>query len=265
MKKCFIIITLFILCSSCRSGLDLGDSFSFDKVKSYKIKDFDIYVYNICEKIGKEVNNDRFYNCQDNFYDLAMKDSIRKVEEVYLLKHKKSNLILYLTSFSHKYIVKNSGFLNDRKCYENKIVLNQIEYVYIGTIDDSAKTIHFPSYNKKEDIILELNNNLFPRKIALCNAYIATSDNNYDISESIDLNKVFKDSIVYKKNNNFLFDYYHSNEVSESKIKKQVSEIKIVSTKGKVDMIFSFKNFRKQYKISNKRIKYRPNFVLIEE
>lgn len=265
MKKIIIFIVTLIIISSCGSGLYKTTQLNLDKegvlMKTYNLDEFDIYTYNICEDATKETNNKRFSNCQENFYDIAENDTILKVEEVYLLRHRQSDVIIYLTTFSDKYLEYKKGFLNDRLIYENKIILNKVEYAYIGKIDSISNWIHFPSQNDGKDIILHYAKNSFPKSIELIEANIATAENNYTTDEKINLDKVFRQSVVYKKG-----DY--EIEFFAKKIGNSLSYLpkclNIISRQGKVEVVLGCNDSDALFfKISNRKVRYSTNYFII--
>ncbi len=275
MKKLKYIILALVLIS-CRTGLDLvEDSYYYhvDKttkhkakipLKTYGLNGFDTYVFNICEKLKPKKIEQRFCECPEDFYDINLEKDLQKVEELYLLKHKKTDIVIYLTTRSHKYIRKDGGFLNDRRYYENNIVLDQIEMVYVGRFDDISNVIHFPSFDDKKDIILHFEPLVFPKELLFINANIATAENDYSIVEPISLIDLFNQPFSYKKRD-YSFSYYHGNNDMSSVKPKKVDSVKLFAKNGKIEFAFSFENLDKDYKMSQKRIKYLPNFYLIQE
>jgi len=280
MKKYSFLIIIIILCLSCKSGLYtvapdyLEESYSkyqidySPKVLSYDINGFHIYVYNICERTDSEIDkNDRFCNCPEDFFNKSKNPEIKKVEEVYILKHQHSDLVLYFTTFSHKYIGEKKGFLNDPSHYQNKIVLDQIEYIYIGRFNKDANWIHFPSAKNTEDIILHFDPDYFPGELAFIKANVSTSENRYNNYEPIVLNGVFKDELVYKLSPSYSIDFYKNNRrIGDLKVPvKNIKTINIISRKGKTEIVFSPEDPNQRlYKMASKRIRYKPNFSIIE-
>lgn len=269
-----IILLIIISMNSCKTGLDLVEQKDLDLIKeeykkTFKFEEFDTYVFNICEKFEKFDKENRFCDCKENFYNIGLENHLKKVEELYLLKHINTDLVIYLTTFSHKYIHEDgTGFLNNPKHYNHNIVLDQLEYAYIGRMDESNNIIHFPSHNKEKDIILEFDPNYYPQKLFFNHANIATAENNYDISQPISLDTLFKQDIEYLKKK-YQMNYYHGSNKMDTVNKKKVNEIKLISNEGKVEVVFGFKNFirdgsKRYYKMAAKRIKYHPNFYLIQ-
>ncbi len=266
--KYYIFILIILLLTSCKSGLYTLSELNVDlnEVSNIRLNlnDFSIYTYNICEDMAKSSEEGRFNNCHEDFYAIQDTSTTKKVEEVYLLLHQKTNLVLYFTTFSHKNIRKGKGFLNDNEAYNGHVVLNQIEYIYIGTKNETAGWIHFPSESKLKDIIIHYDKSQFPDKIFLKEANIATAENNYSLDQKIPLADVFNDNLIYNKQNLYDIVFYKKiNKIGENNSKK-VEEVFLVSDKDKVYFIFSNTDQSSFYKIDNKRIKYRPNFFLID-
>ena len=88
----FIILICILICTSCATRLYTTKSnfaMNIEDEKRFDVNEFEIYVFNICEKYAPTVDPvERFCKCPDNFFDVAKQDSIRKIEEVYFLIHK---------------------------------------------------------------------------------------------------------------------------------------------------------------------------------
>lgn len=262
MKKISILIVISFLTFSCSSLKPIAkkELEEYKNAKKFNKNDFKIYVFNMCEKYSKDVKNtERFCECPDDFYDVAKQDQIKKIEELYLLMHRKTDLVLYFTTKSHKYIYEDlKGFLNDPNIYKDNIALEQIEGIYIGRYDINNHLIHFPSYKDRNDIILHFDENEYPKQILFKKANVATAENDYDISEPIILDSVFKEKLTYKLKNDFSIKYY------KKQITKVVDKMFITSKKGKVNISFGFNDFDGFYKLNSKKIKYYPNYSLIQ-
>ena len=267
MRKIIILVFTLVIISSCGSGLYKATQLNLDQEgvlsKSYDLDEFDIYTYCICEDAKQETNNKRFFNCSDSFHDIPVRDTILKVEEVYLLKHKKSDIILYLTTFSDKYIEHKKGFLNDRSIYENKVILNKLEYAYIGKMNTTLGWLQFPDQKGGEDVILHYNQSSFPDSIEVIEANIATAENKYTTDEKISLANVFRQPLVFNKRNYELEFYEKGIGNSVSHFPKCVN---IISMKGKVEVVFGCKELDTLFfKISNRKVRYNTNYFLLPE
>lgn len=254
-----LIIGIFCSCSPVKENKSYLKN-EFSNVKKFNTNDFKIYVFNLCEVYKMKIDNsERFCKCPEKFYDVAKTDSIKKIEELYLLKHRKTDLVLYLTTKSHKYISnKQKGFLNDRELYEDNIVLRDIESIYIGEYDDDSKIIHFPSFKDQNDIILRFEKYNYPDKIVLDQANIATAENNYDISSPIPLKSIFKEDLVYNNSSKYKITYTYKDTL------RLVDRIFITSKKGEVGLSFGFQNMEYFYEVNAKNIKFHPNYSLIQ-
>lgn len=269
MKKLVGVFIIFTL-ASCSSGLYIvSNEYIMNKdVKAYNLNDFDFYVFNICEEYTKkEFNNNRFCGCPDGFFEVSAKDSIKKVEELYLLIHKKCDLAIYMTSRSHKYIYDDqTGFLNDRKVYENSLILDQIEYFYVGSIDSLTNRIRFENIkNKKgEDIILHYNSVDFPNIVSVGKVNIATAENNYDNFKEIKLDSIFNISIDFVKSDYKIYFYNNDGKVGET-VKKEIKKLYFTPRNERLEIIFAFENFQdKLFKVKSKRIPYTLNYSKID-
>lgn len=265
-----ILLVISLLLGSCASGLYTVNEIDLNKIKNkieLNLSDFDIYTYNICEDTKSDSTSARFCNCVDDFYVKQDSSTVKKVEEVYMLIDRKSDMVIYLTTFSHKYIKLKKGFLNDKEHYNNQVVLDQIEYIYIGKRNETAGWIHFPSENKAKDIIIHYEKNKYPKEILLTDANIATAENKYSIDEKFSLDSVFKDPIRYKMKPEYQLVFYKNNQSIGKKgvLKKFVEKIFIVSEGNKVCLVFSNQKKTFFYKMTEKRIRYRPNFFLIDK
>ncbi len=270
MKKEAVIILIILLNLSCSSltTFKKSDLLEFKNIKRFNISDFKTYVFNICEKYGKEIDNSkRFCECPDNFFDVAQEQQIRKVEELYLLIHRETDMVLYLTTTSHKYIYKKpDGFLNDPEKFKDNIVLNEIENIYIGRKDTISGLIHFPSFKDKNDIILHYDRSKFPESVLLTSGNLATAENDYDISEEIPLSDVFNQELIYKHNKRMSFKFYRKvKKTLKEEMAMEVDRLLITSKKGKVDVLFGFNNIETPFQYSKVSVRYHPNFSLIRE
>ncbi len=269
MKKILVVISTALFTISCTSFriIDKEEMKTYNNQKNFNVTDFKIYVFNICEKYADDVEGtDRFCECPEDFFDVAISGKIRKVEELYMLIHRKTDLVLYLTTTSHKYIYKTAdGFLNDPKKFKNNIVLNEVENIYIGRKDTVAGYIHFPSHKDINDIILHYDKTKFPDQIFLTTANLATAENNYDISEEIPLDSVFNQDLVYKYQKNLSLSYYEKAlGQPRGEIPLILDRIAITSKKGKVEILLGFENRENLFQLSKMKIKYHSNYSLIQ-
>lgn len=267
MKK--FTILLFSLFVSCNHVYYVKPSYlpeSSREKHEYLMDNFDIYVYNICESIGENINNNRFNDCPEDFFGMRESKNIQKVEEVYMLVHQTKDLVLYLTTFSHKYIRQDEKFLNDKSVYENKVILNQIDFAYIGTRNKEMNLIHFPDKHGNQDIILHYDNKVFPENLLIYEMNVATAENNYNINTPIQLSDVLKEKIVYRRNDHYKV-YLHNNkgnDISCGDNKSPIEKIYIISKNGNTEVLF-FPNTSDDmiFKIPNNKIKYLPAFSLL--
>ena len=170
-------------------------------------------------------------------------------------------MILYLTTVSHKYLRLKSEFLNDSNIYEDRIVLDEIEYAYIGNSDTKNNWILFPNQKYERDIILHFDGSKFPESLLIQKANIATSENDYTTDNTIPLDSVFRKPLEFKKVN-YSPEFYMGNVGKRPSYKPQC--INIISRSGKVEIVFGCIGVDNYYfKISNKKIRYNTNFYLL--
>lgn len=266
MKKLTIYIILLGITASCGSGLYELKEIKPGKgekveLKSFNLDDFEVFTYDMCECIKSEVDNDRFANCDLNFHNLPKTDSIVKVEETYLLKHVKSNFVIYLTTFSHKYLRLKDGFLNNSSVYKDKIVLDEIEYAYIGNHNKNDNWIHFPNKDNGEDIILHYNRAKYPASFLIEEANIATAENDYATDTKIPLTTVFKQPVEFIRKD-YVPIFYEGKIGSKNSFLPKC--INVLSRNGDVEIIFGcIPSDTNYFKISNKKIRYSTNFYLL--
>lgn len=166
MKKRYLIILILVI-SSCsafkgfkcnfsstcytifREGNNSSfTSFSNENKTNFSFEDYNTYVLSLCEdssflKEGQieDLPYPVIENCRTN-------TSKKIIEQNYLLYPKKDGdkNVIYITSFSHKYIDPDCGVFNCKE-FRNKYFIEDIDYVYIGTLDD-ANNITFSSKNE---------------------------------------------------------------------------------------------------------------------
>lgn len=256
--KILIIIGL-LCCASCSTRLYKVDRSYVQHIKELKefdITDFSVYVFNICERFDREVDYlERFCDCPNDFYKLTQRDSIKKIEEVYLLINEEAQLAVYLTTLSHKYISnKRKGFLNDSSKYRKKVNLNQIEYAYVGSLDRKRDNIDFPHPGKEEDIGLHFERSQWASSILIDKVRIPTAENAYTTEEPIDLREVFSNRLHYVKSD-YKVIYFQKD------IPRTVEKLVFTEKKGKLDLLFTFSDYEeKVYKIDSKRLRYQLDY-----
>lgn len=253
-KVYIALITLMVFCTSCLTPYRKVKQKYFDKVVASEFQsldDFEIFTFNICESYKDDaIGAERFIECPDNFYDISASDELIKVEELYFLKKKNSSLVLYATSYSHKYIGKQKGFLNDRENYENQFYLKQTEFIYVGRLDDSQKTITFQPQNKNEaSMIWHLNkplNNAISFKVERVN--IETVENRGShLKDTITIDKVFQLPLKFRQ-----FNYILKDKADGALVKG----LYIVERKNKKEIIFETVNPSIRYRFPAKIIRY---------
>jgi len=268
MKKIITIIILAVVINGCSSGLYIIPK-EFIEYKEYQLNDFDVFVFNICEDYSIMDKKYHFCNCHENFYDEAKIDSIKKVEEVYLLLHKTTNLALYLTTFSHKYIYEDqTGFLNDSSIYKNSIVLDQIESFYVGMYEtDTVKHIYFDNKKrKKPDVNLHFEKPITTNDaLTISSVNIACAENNYSTYKKIEMKNIFSRNLEFINKPDYkMYFYKNQNEVGNV-CKKEVEKLYITNSNRGIALFFDYENcMDRVYKVTSKNIPYQPIFSRIK-
>ncbi len=219
---------------------------------TFDLVDFDFYIFNICEKYEGAKLEERFCECPDDFYEISEKQKLKKLEEVYLLFHKELDLVLYITTFSHKYIYEDqSGFLNDKAIYANSMILADIEYVYVGREVPNEHLIQFIGHGKHKDISLHYKR-LTSDKLMIDKVKIPTAENNYSTKDFINTEGVFKNDLNFKKNKNY--KVYYSKEK-----KNEITSFQIIDKRNSLEILSQINDVL-WFKIPRKRIPYQPKF-----
>ena len=257
IKAHLLLITVALISISCLRPYTMVNQKNFKAksvVETINMDEFEIFTFNICESYKDEIDGaERFIKCPNNFFDISAKDKIKKVEELYLLKKKNSNLVIYATSYSHKYIGKQKGFLNDRENYENKFYLKQTEFIYIGRLDATQKVISF-HLQKRNDVpmIWHLSsplNNADSLNIEKVNIETVENTGSY-LDKPIDIIEVFNLPLTFYRSNYALKDYIEGS---------QVSKLYVVARDEKKELIFETDSLSKRYRFPARLVKYYTN------
>lgn len=230
------------------------------KVSDFKVSDFKVYAFNICEKYKKgTLPIKRFCECPDNFFEISKKEEIKKNEETYLLINKKLNLVLYLTTFSHKYIYENqSGFLNDSCIYKNKMYVKDFECIYIGKLDSKNEIITFIKKETTENMIWHFKKDSLLSSYTIDKVKIATAENKFKPVEFISLDTVLSNEIIFKE---VKYDFFYSKE----KRGLLIDKFYLIDTELGIEIIVESKEAcNERYRFSSKKIPYQMKFEDIE-
>ena len=159
-------------------------------------------------------------------------------------------MVLYMTTFSHKYIRKQSGFLNDSTNYKNKFYFHDTDYIDIGQYDPNEKTITFQKQGEGKDMIWYLTEKIKASNLIAVDAVkMETAENNGDLSEKILLNDVFA--------NDFSFRLHPYELQRRKKRNHHVEKIHLVNAKdGKIEIVFELKSVPQKYKFPASRVRY---------
>lgn len=249
-----IILIGSVLCTlSCANYSILKPRFieSLSDAKVYNTSAFDCYVFNICEIYNKKTNgSERFIKCPSNFFEKTKNDSIKKVEELYLLKHKTSNLALYFTTISYK-TRPQKGFLNDSLLYNSKLYLRDVKYIYVGNVNPTGNRITFKNQKDGSKLIWHLSKNINKSSFFTVESVNAkTVENKESIKDKIVLNEVFSVPFAFNKENYAILNTKNEQEL--------ITKLFLVENKKmKTAVIFKLNDsLALGYKFSHRKVLY---------
>lgn len=221
---------------------------TFDNVKQYKLKDFEIYALGTCESYDSSVGRSkRFNNCPDNFFEISKEKKLVKVEEVYLLIHNESNLVLYFTTKTKRNLKRQKGFLNDRKIYENSIILSDIEFIYVGINKPDSNLIEFKKLNK--NLLITWQYSIEDAStIYIKEGTIPVRENKMKPNIPINLEDIHANGLKFRKSS---YDLYSRNKSDK------ILDFEIKESSGSIEILFNSLSNNKKWK---KRLKYKPTF-----
>lgn len=257
MNKLYYILPLLIvfIFSSCSSYKKINSKRfnKFNTIDTYNVADFNIFTFNICESYHKDVGaTARFEICPSNFHEVSSQNKIKKVEELYLLKHKNSDLIIYMTTFSHKYIRNQKGFLNDSLSYKNKLYLRDTEYIYVGKVDSAQNSIQYKKQKKGSDMIWHLSESIETNQIIkIKEVNIETIENKGNFDKKIPLNKVFSIPFDFKLSN---YELLNKRSKNKSEAINKIYFIK--NKKNKIEVVFEMSNTNGGYRFPSRKVIY---------
>lgn len=213
MRKRYLLIFLILsscsslkilrcnLSSKCYKPFTDQDSKIFEKFsnadkETFLLEEYDTYVLSLCEGSSflleeghiEDLSYPVINNCETN-------TSKKIIEQNYLLLPKDENdtNVLYITSFSHKYIDNSCGVFNCPE-FKDKYFLEDIDYVYLGQRINNK--IVFPQGKmgesnweiNKEDNIISIE-------------AISLPSRSTNLRNKIPINQIFStDLVFYKKN-----------------------------------------------------------------
>ncbi len=124
MKRYLFLAIVLHLLFSCKSDYKLlnknRDTRKID-LTSYKLYQFTMYR-------DKTSDRDKLMNPE---FTAVPKDSSTVHEILYLLRDSLSNKVIYLTTYSHKYLYRNRGVFND-PIYKENLIFNDLDHLYLG-------------------------------------------------------------------------------------------------------------------------------------
>ncbi len=140
MKKYISIVLFLYVCISCGKShyyafASLPDDYKIKK--PIKLENYDVYTF----KMVKDVKGTLPIEERPFTNSVQHKEPHLVYEELYLLLNKYNKEVLYMTTFSHKYIYEGGAF----NCKENDSIIyfNQVEYIYQGVQDSLTNEFRF--------------------------------------------------------------------------------------------------------------------------
>ncbi|MCH3884385.1 hypothetical protein [Tenacibaculum aquimarinum] len=219
MKNINYLLLIIVILVSCKS-VEINDAvIRNSEIK--KLNDYNTYVFkliNINKTSESKPEALNFSNGVDDNSGLVH-------EMLYLLRHKTTNEVLYLTTKSHKYI-KHGGVFNDElKLYIRFNILNDIDNISIGKekgqqfvfLDpigrEYSKKVVF-SFTEKDDVLKidSINNNYPIKKDRIKNPFIV-------------LDSVFQTSLKFKANNKKWAYVWEDRKFKRKNTKEYVNDI----------------------------------------
>lgn len=208
MKKHILIIlaVLNICINSCKSYEATRENISEKIIDTLQLSNFDVYAFKLCKTSSIARKSDySSENLAFPFFELCKDDDALVVEETYLLVPKptvKSNIVIYITSLSHKYLYKGKGVFNC-PLFQDKIFIEDVDMVYLGTIEGNQLNFYQNVKNDKNRHVSKWNferDSLDPlKKIKIVDVTLAESK--FNPKPQIILSETFSTDIVFKKEN----------------------------------------------------------------
>ncbi len=159
----------------------------------FEIVDFDLYTFRlIVEKENCNIPTDKHLKFSQKS---VLEDDDLIYEELYLLLEKEGNTVLYLTTFSHKYIYKG-GVFNNRHS-KTSVSINEVDFLFVGTKEKGNVVFK----NPKHEDLCEMQLNFFNENDTLLLRQIT---NNYPLKKKnpgkfIEMDSVFSVDIKFIK------------------------------------------------------------------
>ncbi|CAL2081536.1 hypothetical protein [Tenacibaculum sp. 190524A05c] len=140
MKNYLILILCLYIIISCSSPKyvyvdELSEEY---KNTSIRLKDYDLYTF----KMVKDTLNTDVPIEKRPFMNSVQSEKNHLVyEELYLLFNKNKRDVLYITTFTHKYIYKDGVF--NHKENDSIVYFNEVEYIFHGVRDTIDNELRF--------------------------------------------------------------------------------------------------------------------------
>ncbi|WP_397362742.1 hypothetical protein [Olleya sp. R77988] len=239
MKKLIIILLLSSLWSCKTYKIVKQDKLTATITRTLNFKDFDVYVFKMCEKSSAEVKGDLsaeslafpFYtNCDQTTTD-------KVVEETYLLLPKPNiadKTVLYITTFSYKNLRKGCGVFNC-DLFNSKIFVEDVDIVYLGKLENNSIKFYKNTTKKKEQHISTWNIITAQTDSGVASIKIVDAtmvESVFDTKPQITINSVFSTDVVFFKEDRTLIYGKNLSEFQEACFNNCEEKITIPTIKG---------------------------------
>lgn len=268
-----LIIFLCLILYSCKSvkfwnpecSNSRGMFHQTQVIENIDLKDYSVYVLNIYQsKINEVVKGRKEFIPIPKYTIKPTETSTLVIEQTYLLIPNDNNCpLLYLTSYSHKYLLENYGAYNCH-LFKDKIFLDDVDMIYIGYITNNSFVFRNKDGVFKWDI--EFRDN---KKLIKVNS-ITDIDSRGQNKPQVDLSTVFsipiefsleKRFLTYGRSDEDILKCYQDGGLKKPTYKKtrkyvggKIDNISILSNRvyfhnSKKNLYYFFKNNRIPYNI----------------
>lgn len=204
MRK-VILISLLITLQSCsvirckvfRNCISNYKSISNIK-ETFLMEDYDWYVFQMYE------SESEFFEDENTAQDLAYPSfttsesaQTKIVEETYLLipKDAKSDIVIYITTFSHRHIYEKCGVFNCPTLKDKLVFVEDIDKVYTGKLEPD-KIVFYDKKKKSKSPDVEWNVALNRDSVKIKNVTLYPTA--FKNSPQVDISSVFPLEMVFK-------------------------------------------------------------------
>lgn len=144
MKARIFYFGIFIFFQACKPTFQPIQNVD-SSARHFEIADFDLYTFTlVLEREDCDMPSQKHLKFSQK---TELEEGDLVYEELYLLLEKEGNTVLYLTTFSHKYIYEGGVFNNLHS--KTSVSINEADFLFIGTKEKEAVVFKNP---KHEDL-----------------------------------------------------------------------------------------------------------------